>query len=647
MPTRSLGFVVVLFAWLLNAAVANEFLQQLSGSAPASTATTPAVPAVVPSSPVVTTTPPAAAPVGTPVQPTAQATTTAQPAVVTTPTQPATTATPAAAPTIVPPPPAPALGQPAPDAMQAAVALNYCRTSFHRIRRFPIRFVLAEEQEKILNNINLDGIADHEVIVLYTSVLDEINQIPMAHYERKVANQYYDSLQQRKIIGDILAIGADVATAHYGAAVQTGVTSWWDYRVMDYQQQADVLKIDKSRLASVVQKSALFLDTFWQMAQKKRIPDRWLVRGDDLDALDQAMHEPNPEVRLRILKRMEPFMEAYPPYWYYVARTQQELGQLFAALNTYTRVVALGTSHFRKDDMLATALANKAGIQDYLRQPSAAETAEKALTYSTDVWETNLICAQVLRHNHKYTAAEDAVLRNLDVQLETDKSRAFLVSLYDVADRRDKLLRQLSDPQIVATIPAPILLRCSARLGKDATPPHVLRTIVNSLEAHPRFQFGQDELVLRAAPTWLLNLATIHVYHDGVELAGPEMTAGNGAQQLRYTADSDWGSPLDPTFKNLSFEMRLVYPDRTAVELSLSSSSELAGGAGGFSNPARSVTARMSGAPTLRISRITVADETAAADAPTVTASISPTSPEPAASSLPAVDIPLPPRSEE
>ena len=144
-----------------------------------------------------------------------------------------------------------------------------------------------------------------------------------------------------------------------------------------------------------------------------------------IDALDQAMHEPNPEVRLRILKRMEPFMEAYPPYWYYVARTQQELGQLFAALNTYTRVVALGTSHFRKDDMLATALANKAGIQDYLRQPSATETAEKALTYSTDVWETNLICAQVLRHNHKYTAAEDAVLRNLDVQLETDKSRAF------------------------------------------------------------------------------------------------------------------------------------------------------------------------------------------------------------------------------
>lgn len=647
MPARSIWFVVVLFAWLLNAAVADEFLQQLSGNTPTSTAPPASTPAAASASTAAATAPPAAAPVGTPVQPTAQASTPVQPAVVTTPAQPAVVATPAAAPTNVPPPPAPSPGQPMPDAMQTAVALNYCRASFHRIRRFPIPIVLAEEQEKILNNINLDGIIDREVIQLYTSVLDEINQIPMARYERGLANRYYDTLQQRKVIGDILAIGADVATAQYGAAVQTGVTSWWDYRVMDYQQQSDVLKIDKARLASVVQKSAQFLDTFWQMAQKKRIPDRWLVRGDDLDALDQAMREPNPEVRLRVLKRMEPFMEAYPPYWYYVARTQQQLGQLFAALNTYTRVVALGTSHFRKDDMLATALANKAGIQDYLRQPSASETAEKALTYSTDVWETNLICAQVLRHNHKYTAAEDAVLRNLDVQLETDKSRAFLVALYDVADRRDKLLRQLSDPQIVATIPAPILLRCSARLGKDATPPHVLRAIVNSLEAHPKFQFGQDELLLRASPTWLLNLATIHVYHDGVELARPEVTTSNGSQQMRFAADSDWGSPLDPSFKNLSFELRLVYPDRTAVDLVLSSTSELAGGSSGFGAPARTVTTRMNGGPTLRISRITVADETAAADVPTITASNSPTTTDAATTSVSAVDIPLPPRSEE
>jgi len=618
--------VIVLSAWLPESATADEFLQPLSGRAPV------AAPQASPS-----------APVGTPVQPTARSSAPVQPAVVTTPAQPAASATPVAAPTNVPlGPPMATPGQPAADAMQTAVALNYCRASFHRIRRYPIQTVLAQEQEKILNNINLDGIVDREVIQLYTAVLDEINQIPLADYERRLANKYHDTVQQKKAIWDILSIGTDVATAHYGSAVRTGVNSWWDYRVMDYQQENDILKIDKTRLASVVQKSALFLDTFWQMAQKKKIPDRWLVRGDDLDALDQAMREQNPEVRLRVLKRMEPFMEAYPPYWYYVARTQQELGQLFAALNTYTKVLVLGTGHFRKDDMLATALANKAGIQDYLQQPSASETAEKALTFSTDVWETNLICAQVLRRNQRYSAAEDAVLRNLDVQLETENSRVFLVALYDDAGERDKLLRQLSDPQVVATIPAPVLLRCSARLGPDATPPHVMRAVVSTLEAQPRYQFGADDFIVRASSSWMLNLATIQVYHNGVALAGPEVTSSNGHYQLRFTADSDWGNPLDPTSRAQEFELRLTYPDHTDVQLVLAPSSELGAGGSGLA-PARAVTARMSGGPTLRIAKIVVGEEAKADEKPALDAA-NPAESGVATTPVSAVDIPLPPR---
>ena len=43
-------------------------------------------------------------------------------------------------------------------ARATAVALNYCRTSFHRIRRHPNKQVLVEERERILDNLNLNGI---------------------------------------------------------------------------------------------------------------------------------------------------------------------------------------------------------------------------------------------------------------------------------------------------------------------------------------------------------------------------------------------------------------------------------------------------------------------------------------------------------
>lgn len=615
MPIRSAWIPVLVLFWLLEAAAADPATQP--GGNEASVAAPVAA---------------AAAPVQAASAPTATSTAGS--------TQPAAAVTPVAAPTNVPAAPPAAVPQPAPDALQTAVALNYCRASFHRIRRYPTRVVLAEEQEKILNNINLDGIVDREVIQLYTAVLDEINQIGVADYERRLAHQYHGTVMQRKLVWDVLSIGADVATAHYGSAIRTGVNSWWDYRVMDYQRDSDLLRIDKARLGSVVQKSAQFLDTFWQMAQKKKIPDRWLVRGDDLDALEQAMREPDPEVRLRVLKRMEPFMEAYPPYWYYVARNQQELGQLFAAINTYTRVIELGGGHFRKDDMLATALANKAAIQDYLQQPSASESAEKALVYSTDVWEANLICARVLQRSGRYAAAEDAILRNLDVQLETEQSRVFLVALYEMAGERDKLLRQLNEPQVAAAIPAPVLLRCAARLGQESTPPHVLRAVVSSLEGQPRIQFGPDDFVLRAASSWMLNLATLRIWYKGEELTAPDVSAGNGYHQLRYAGRFDWGNPLDPSQKDLEFELHLSYPDRTEVRLVLKPLSDPAG-AGTLTAPARAVTSRVAGGPTLRIAQIVVGDDAASPAAPMPgAAASSETGPAPAS----AVEIPLPPR---
>ena len=55
-----------------------------------------------------------------------------------------------------------------------AVTLNYCRAALHRIRRAPSKNVLLEEQQRILNNLDLNQIDDPEVITLYRSILDEI-----------------------------------------------------------------------------------------------------------------------------------------------------------------------------------------------------------------------------------------------------------------------------------------------------------------------------------------------------------------------------------------------------------------------------------------------------------------------------------------
>ena len=51
-----------------------------------------------------------------------------------------------------------------PLARSTAVALNYCRASLHRIRTQPTPQVLADERDRVLDNLSLDAIADAEVI---------------------------------------------------------------------------------------------------------------------------------------------------------------------------------------------------------------------------------------------------------------------------------------------------------------------------------------------------------------------------------------------------------------------------------------------------------------------------------------------------
>ncbi|QDT52686.1 hypothetical protein Pan44_06980 [Caulifigura coniformis] len=543
--------------------------------------------------------------------------------------------TPAQPAALITPTPSGAAAATSPEQAKAtAVALNYCRASFHRIRHSPTKIVMAEEQEKILNNLNLSSIQDPEVINLYSGVLDEINQVGLADYERKLLKDNFQSSVRKKLTWDALAFSTDLATAQFGSAVRNGANSWWDYRVTTVQKDIDMLKIDRARMTAVVQKSSQFLDTFWRLAQKKQIPDKWLVRGDDIDALDKAVREPDPVVRHRVLRRMNGFMEAYPPYWYYLGRTQQELGELDDAMQTYDQLVALGNNHFRKDDMLATGLANKAAIQEYLKDSSAVSTALKALDKSTEVWEANLVCARILQRHRQFVAAEDAVLRNLDVGLELDQSRVFLASVYYHAEERGKLAKILADPQF-ANLPRPVLIRCAALLGPEQAPTGVMRMVAGSIDAQPQITFGQDEVILHASDAWQLPLAHMKASINGVELTAAHAATISGGHELRLTPARDLGTPLGGTQK-YDLKLDLTYPDSSTVTLTMALSEEPA-----RSGPQTRMTSfRGPAAPTLRVSSIQIGDKMlnvagmpSTADAPS---GLAPEKPAP-----PAVDVPV------
>ena len=401
-----------------------------------------------------------------------------------------------------------------------AVALNYCRAALHRIRRQADKSVFYEEQTRILNNLDLNRIEDPEVISLYKSILDEISQVEISERERIVINEQFRRNVHRQLGTNFFVIGAQVATGQVGNAVQSGANSWWDYRNNEVRRDSDQWKVEKTEFTSLMSRSSVFLDSFWRLSQKNNIPDRWLIRDQDLDQLGRVLNEKNAEARLRMLKRMERFMECYPPYWYYVARTQQQLGLTDDALETYQRLTDVGSGHFRQDDMLASSMANMALLQELEGHPDAARTAARVMDYSIRNWESNLVCAWVLGRHAEFDRAEELILCNLDEGVEPEQSRVALVSLYYHSDNKTKLAALLNDGQVVQDVPIPGLLLCAKLLGSDSMPNVAQDYLVATLSASVRRTNRGETVTLAAAPGWKL------------QDASPQVSTGNQPFQV-------------------------------------------------------------------------------------------------------------------
>ena len=456
------------------------------------------------------------------------------------------------------------------DRTATAVALNYCRASFHRIRKYPTKQVMLQEQTQILNNLNLSGVGDREVIQLYTAVLDEIHLVQIAEKERAAFESRHRREFHQRLFANTLLFGSEVATGQFVGAVRTGANSWWDYRATEDRKETDVWRVEKIRMKTVVSKSSTFLDTLWQMARKKQIPDSWLIRGSDLNRLEAALRVDRPRQRLRVLKRMERFMTHFPPYWYYVARTQQQLGQLFAALKTYDRMTEIAAGHFRNDELLAAGLANQAMIQAHLGQPSAPLTAQRALKHSSSCWEANLICARVLADAGRAARAEDAILTNLDTNLERKRSLVHLLSLYYRRGDLDKIAARLTDPKVCRDLPVSVLLRCAARLDADKVPATVNLQLAGSLKVMPRRLFGPDDVVVVAGQGWELGEARIVLALNGKTSRIKPRFSRQGSQVVAtFSRVAEFGNPLGVVTRPPQATLTLEYPDTPRVKLVL------------------------------------------------------------------------------
>lgn len=234
-----------------------------------------------------------------------------------------------------------------------------------------------------------------------------------------------------------------------------------------YKLKSALWELDKAKIEAINDVRKVFLKTYWDLMNTYNIPERWRLTEQQLNYFLTVINEQDPAVRFRQLKAMQANFEMFPPFWYLLAKTAQEVNDYREALVVYHKIDTLRLPIFREDREFAQAMMEKVLLLRELRlqQPDLL-TLLADLDLNVDLathlrtitregqyeWTKNLFAAQQYAELGLYDEARALAVRNIDHDQEVSLSSRVLGDIY-AASHDDTLLQQLiaqmsTDPRI-------------------------------------------------------------------------------------------------------------------------------------------------------------------------------------------------------
>jgi hypothetical protein len=249
------------------------------------------------------------------------------------------------------------------DPQATAMLLNYCRESLYKITEFNDRTVLDEEYSKLINNIDVTRLQDDEVAQLIQLLLRELNALRMNEAERQFLSDAYnrhlqfnimEAFKGAKDLKELKGIGLGGGPA--GMACQTIVAvaaGVINYKSQIAHQQRDLkgrmLQLDAEELNRLTVLRTKFFDVEYKLYKRYSLPDRLDLKEVQLAQYARVLSDIDARRRLERMERLKDDFDAYPPFWYQLGRTAQEVGEINFAKSYYEHFERIHTHAFRED----------------------------------------------------------------------------------------------------------------------------------------------------------------------------------------------------------------------------------------------------------------------------------------------------------
>lgn len=215
------------------------------------------------------------------------------------------------------------------EVLRAVYALNMCTVSVSQIIDYNDAYILEQEYEMILNNLNLENIPKAEALkkilveLLNTITFFRIQEIRKSEidkeYQKRVKNAIWSAIPNMNMIvsGNPVAIALSVAT-------QVGI-GYMNYRREKANALSEKEKKDlELQITALEQFHALRRELFttaWELAEEYNFEDRLRLTEKQIKQYNQILMDQNELRKYARLEAIQNNFEAFPPFWYHLGHT--------------------------------------------------------------------------------------------------------------------------------------------------------------------------------------------------------------------------------------------------------------------------------------------------------------------------------------
>lgn len=227
-------------------------------------------------------------------------------------------------------------------------ALNMCMVSLSQIVDYNDTNVLRQEYDAILNNLNMENFPKDEALLEALKRILDTCHFYLLHAKDKEMLKKKQEARLRGALGRALGgnsivamIGTPNPWAILGAAVTMVGVAAINYKSerakILLENEGEAWELEKSALEQLHNLRKTLFETAWRLSKDHGFKDEYRLTESQISVYNDILSESDPLCRYERLYQIRRSFDAYPLFWYYLARAALETAEIYKPLDCYLK----------------------------------------------------------------------------------------------------------------------------------------------------------------------------------------------------------------------------------------------------------------------------------------------------------------------